>query len=339
MKKVLNRWFIDGLNFMALGLFSSLIIGLIMDTIGSQTLIQAIDITFLSEIGKVAMKFAGAAIGGAIAYGLGASPLVIFSSIIVGTLGYDTFKGGPVGAYIATLVTVELSRFFAGKTKIDIILTPFLTLIIGGLIAKFVGPILSSLMKSLGNVIIMATEQQPFIMGILIAVIFGLCLTAPISSAALALMLDLSGLAAGAATIGCAAQMVGFAVTSYKDNGISELVSLGIGTSMLQVPNIIKHPFIIVPPTLASAIVAPIMTLFFPMMNNAAGAGMGTSGLVGPIMTVKVMGGTIETWLLIIVFYVALPAVLSYVIYTFMSKKGLINAGDQRIHVGKASEK
>ncbi|MGS0657257.1 PTS transporter subunit IIC, partial [Staphylococcus arlettae] len=296
MKAYLNRWFIEALSYMTLGLFGSLIIGLLLNTIGKQTVWPQVDLSFLAQIGDVAMSMTGGAIGAAIAYGLKSKPLVIFSCVIVGTLGYDTFGGGPVGAYIATLVVVEISRFYASKTKIDIIITPLLTLIIGGAVAKFLGSALNEFMTSLGKVINIATGQQPLVMGIIVAVIFGLTLTAPISSAALALMLDLSGLAAGAATIGCSAQMVGFAVNGFKDNRWSGLISVGIGTSMLQVPNIIKNPMILLPPTLASAIVAPLMTLWFPMTNNAAGAGMGTSGLIGQIMTIHTMGSSLNTW-------------------------------------------
>lgn len=333
MKTYLHRWIIEALSYMALGLFGSLIIGLILETLGGQTLLLQLDLSFLSEIGKVAMSVTGAAIGVAIAYGLGAKPLIVFSCVIVGTLGYTTFEGGPVGAYIATVVVVELSKLYAGKTKIDIILSPLLTLLIGGFIAKAFGPALNQFMTGLGNIIIVSTEQQPLIMGILVSVIFGLALTAPISSAALALMLDLSGLAAGAATIGCAAQMVGFAVTGFKDNGWGGTLSVGIGTSMLQVPNIIKHPMILLPPTVTSALVAPIMTTLFPMTNNAAGAGMGTSGLISQIMTINTMGGSLRTWVLIFVFHIILPAIISFLLYKFCLKKQWIKAGDQLIHI------
>lgn len=333
MVKYLNRWFIEALSYMTFGLFGSLIIGLILETIGNQTLIPQLNLSFLADIGEVAGSLTGAAIGVAIAHGLGAKPLVIYSCAIVGTLGFDTFGGGAVGAYIATLVIVELSQFYAGKTKIDIIIAPMATIIGGGAIALLFGPILNSLMTALGGIINAATDQQPFIMGIIVAVIFGLALTAPISSAALALMLDLSGLAAGAAAIGCCSQMVGFAVNSYKDNGWSSLISVGIGTSMLQVPNILKHPLILVPPTLANAIIAPIMTTLFPMTNNAAGAGMGTSGFVGQIMTIKVMGGTLDTWILIAIFHVILPAVVSFLLYKIMFHQNWIKAGDHKLDI------
>ena len=331
MKAYLNRWFIEALSYMTLGLFGSLIIGLLLNTIGKQTVWPQVDLSFLAQIGDVAMSMTGGAIGAAIAYGLKSKPLVIFSCVIVGTLGYDTFGGGPVGAYIATLVVVEVSRFYASKTKIDIIITPLLTLIIGGAVAKFLGSALNEFMTSIGKIINVATGQQPLVMGILVAVIFGLTLTAPISSAALALMLDLSGLAAGAATIGCSAQMVGFAVNGFKDNRWSGLISVGIGTSMLQVPNIIKNPIILLPPTLASAIVAPLMTLWFPMTNNAAGAGMGTSGLIGQIMTIHTMGSSLNTWILIIAFHIVLPIIVSYTIYSICVRRNWIKDGDQRL--------
>lgn len=331
MKAYLNRWFIEALSYMTLGLFGSLIIGLLLNTIGKQTVWPQVDLSFLAQIGDVAMSMTGGAIGAAIAYGLKSKPLVIFSCVIVGTLGYDTFGGGPVGAYIATLVVVEISRFYASKTKIDIIITPLLTLIIGGAVAKFLGSALNEFMTSLGKVINIATGQQPLVMGIIVAVIFGLTLTAPISSAALALMLDLSGLAAGAATIGCSAQMVGFAINGFKDNRWSGLISVGIGTSMLQVPNIIKNPMILLPPTLASAIVAPLMTLWFPMTNNAAGAGMGTSGLIGQIMTIHTMGSSLNTWVLILAFHIVLPIIVSYTIYSICVRRNWIKDGDHRL--------
>ena len=333
IKQWLHRWFIDGLSYMALGLFGSLIIGLIMKTIGQQTIWPALDLSFIGDIGVFAMKFTGVAIGVAVAYGLGAKPLVIFSSAIVGAMGHDLYDGGPAGAFIATLIAVELSRLYASKTKLDIIITPLATLIVGAIVGRFVGPTLSGFMKWLGNVISVSTEQQPLIMGILVAVIFGLTLTAPISSAALALMLDISGLAAGAATIGCCAQMVGFAVTSYKDNGIGGFISQALGTSMLQVPNILMKPAILIPPTLASAMIAPVMTTLFPMTNNAAGAGMGTSGFVGPIMTVHTMGGTVHTWLLILAFHIIAPAIISYVIYRLLRRMHWIKDGDQKLNV------
>ncbi|MFC3418437.1 PTS transporter subunit IIC [Salinicoccus hispanicus] len=328
MRGFLRRWFIDGMSFMALGLFSSLIIGLIIDTIG--TYVPYLE--SLKEIGAVAMAMTGAAIGAAIAYGLKAPPLVIFSVVVVSYAAYD--MGGAAGSYIASIISIEIARLYAGRTKIDIIITPLFTIIFGYLIARFIGPVIGDFMTSMGEVIVFATDQRPFIMGMLVAVIFGITLTAPLSSAALALMLDISGLAAGAAVIGCCCHMVGLAVTGYRDNGFSGVLSIGLGTSMLQVPNVLLNPFILLPPVLASAIIAPVMTVFFPMENNAAGAGMGTSGLVGQIMTIETMGPSPEVWILILVFQIVLPAVVTLVFYTLLKRTGLIKEGDQRLKLG-----
>lgn len=224
MRKLLRRWFIDGMSFMALGLFSSLIIGLIMDTIGTYIPF----LSFMTEIGAVAMALTGAAIGAAISYGLKAPPLVVFSTVVVSYAAYEF--GGAAGSFIASIAAVEISRLYSGKTKIDIIVTPLLTITAAYGVAQFVGPWIGDFMTSVGGFIVFATEQQPFVMGILVAVVFGLMLTAPLSSAALALMLEISGLAAGAAVIGCCCHMVGFAVQGYRDNGISGLISLGIST-------------------------------------------------------------------------------------------------------------
>jgi hypothetical protein len=190
-------------------------------------------------------------------------------------------------------------------------------------------------MKGFGELVMWATEQRPLIMGMLVAVLMGLALTAPISSAAIALMLDLHGLAAGAATIGCSAQMIGFAVISYKENGIGGLFAQGLGTSMLQVPNIVKNPRVLIPPTVAGAILAPIGTILFDMTNNAAGAGMGTSGLVGQIMTFTTMGFSMNTlWSVILLHFIG-PVVISLILSNWMRKKGLIKLGDLKIHTGE----
>lgn len=327
MRRLLRRWFIDGMSFMALGLFSSLIIGLIIDTAGTY-------IPYLSglkEIGAVAMSLTGAAIGAAIAYGLKASPLVIFSTLVVSYAAYD--MGGVAGSYITSIAVIEIAKIYAGRTKIDIIVTPFLTIVFGYMVAKFVGPAIGDFMIGIGEFIGFATEQRPFIMGILVAVVFGVTLTAPLSSAALAIMLDISGLAAGAAVIGCCCHMVGLAVTGYRDNGVSGLISIGAGTSMLQIPNVLLNPFILLPPVLSSAVIAPVMTVFFPMENNAAGAGMGTSGFVGQIMAVETMGPAMGVWILILVFHIVLPAVITLVFYILLRRMGLIKDGDQTLRL------
>lgn len=329
MKKWLHRWFIDGMSFMALGLFSSLIIGLIIRTLGT----YVSGLSSLVDIGNFAMGLTGAAIGAAIAYGLKAPPLVLFSVLVISHAAYDV--GGVAGSFVASIITIELARLYASKTKIDIIVTPFLTIVIGSFVGQLVGPVIGDFMTNIGQFVMYATEQQPFVMGMLVAVVFGIVLTAPLSSAALAIMLDISGIAAGAALIGCCCHMVGLAVTGYKDNGFSGVVSIGVGTSMLQISNVLLNPFIIVPPVLASAVIAPIMTVFFPMETNAAGAGMGTSGFVGQIMTIETMGADLNVFILILVFHIVLPAVVTLLFYYVMTRLSLIKPGDQKLRVAE----
>jgi uncharacterized membrane protein len=353
IKKHSKRYFIDALGAMALGLFASLIIGLILTQIinliwpeigGSVTLarfgeavglitsgqaqgLEAIEV-FKYLIGA-SSPVVGAAIGVAVAWGLKVKPLAQFSSAVTGAFGY--ILGGPVGCYLAALVGAEFGRQVAGKTKIDIILTPIVTIVTGCFVGWLVGPAVSAFMTSLGQLIMLATELQPFFMGIAVAVIVGLVLTAPISSAALCIMLGLSGLAAGAATVGCSAQMVGFAVASFRENRWGGLIAQGLGTSMLQVPNIVRHPQIWIPPTLASAILGPVSTLVFGMTNIPLGAGMGTSGLVGQVGTFTAMAGTYDfgTLLLIVAgLHFILPAALTLLFSEIMRKKGWIKPGD-----------
>ncbi|WP_243291062.1 PTS sugar transporter subunit IIC [Bacillus sp. FJAT-47783] len=322
-------YFVDALSYMALGLFSSLIIGLIIKTIGEQ-----IDFLHpLIEMGTLAMGLMGPAIGGAIAYGLQTPPLVLFSAIICGAAGAT--HGGPAGSFAAALIATEIGKLVSKETKVDIIVTPFVTISAGYLVATFIGPYIADFMEGFGNVIVWATEQRPFIMGILVAVLMGLALTAPISSAAIALMLDLQGLAAGAATIGCCAQMVGFAVSSYRENGLGGFIAQGLGTSMLQVPNIVKNPLILIPPTVAGALLAPFGTILLNMTNNAAGAGMGTSGLVGQIMTFSTMGFSMGTFWSVLLLHFIGPAVISLVLSEWMRKKGFIQLGDLKINTGE----
>ncbi len=327
-----KRYFNDALSAMATGLFSSLIIGLIIKTLGEQTAIFLGDnpvSALLVELGAAAMGLMGAAIGAAVAFGLKAPPLVIFSSIVTGTIG-ATF-GGPAGAFIAAVIGAEFGKAVSKETKVDIIVTPAVTLIMGMLSAKLFGPAVAALMAGLGKVIMSATELQPFFMGIIVSVLVGLVLTAPISSAALCIMLDLSGIAAGAATVGCCAQMIGFAVISFRENGVGGLIAQGLGTSMLQVSNIVNNPWILVPPTLAAAILGPISTMVFHMTNLPAGAGMGTSGLVGEIFTFTDMGGGASVWFAVILLHFALPAVLSLLIDAGMKKTGKIKVGDYKL--------
>lgn len=329
-----KRYIQDALSAMALGLFASLLIGLILKTVGEQTLLLFGENSvsqFLFNTGTKAMAMMGAAVGVSVAYGLNAPPLVLFASAITGTMGADL--GGPVGAFVAAAIGSEFGKAVSKETKVDIMVTPAVTLIFGSLTAGTIGPVVSLFMTSLGQVIGNATELQPFLMGIIVSVLMGLALTAPISSAALAIMLDLEGLAAGAATVGCCAQMIGFAVISYRANGFGGFLAQGLGTSMLQIANIAKNWRILIPPTLAAAILGPISTKVFMMTNIASGAGMGTSGLVGQIGTFTAMGFDSSTWFAIGLLHFLLPGLLSYLIYLPMKKKGWVKDEDLKLNI------
>jgi uncharacterized membrane protein len=336
----LQRYFIDALGAMALGLFASLIVGLILRTAGEQLanlLGSNAFFSFLEQIGGIAISMMGPAIGVAVAYGLGAPPLVLFASVITGAAGAAAgiegiaITAGPAGAFIAAVIGAEFGKLVSKETKVDIIVTPAVTIAAGILAANFLGPYVALGMLRLGDVIMWATVQQPIPMGILVAVLMGLALTAPISSAALAIMMQLSGLAAGAATVGCAAQMVGFAVASYKENGWGGLISQGVGTSMLQIPNIVKNPWILLPPTLAAAILGPFATTIFQMQNSPAGAGMGTSGFVGQILTATTMGFTGPVLISIILLHYLFPGILAYLFARWLRKTGHIKEGDYKL--------
>lgn len=322
------------LNGMALGLFSSLIIGLILKQIG-----DLLGFEDLVLFGKIAQYMMGPAIGAGVAYSLGAPPLVIFASLITGAIGAGTVNmvegvaslriGDPVGAFVASLIAAEIGRLISGKTSIDIVLIPAIVILVGGFVGIFIAPILSSMMSSLGTFINKATELKPIPMGIIVAVTMGIMLTLPISSAALSIALGLNGLAAGAALVGCCCQMVGFAVASYRENKIGGLISQGLGTSMLQVPNLIKNPLIWLPPIITSAILGPLSTTVFHMKTNSIGAGMGTSGLVGQISTIAVMGKSAVVSIIILHF--VLPAVITLTISEFMRNKRYIKDGDMKL--------
>lgn len=351
-KKIVKRYFINGLNGMALGLFCTLIVGLIMKQLGG--LIDNSIGTFLIQLGTLASACTGVAIGVGAATSLNAPKLVIYASGVTGFIGANASAlaggklitetgallisggGDPLGAFIAAIFGIEIGRLVAGKTKIDIIVAPFVTIVAGGLAGIFVGPPLSAGMAWLGNAINVATELRPFIMGIIVSAVMGVALTLPISSAALSIILGLSGLPAGAATIGCSTQMIGFAVASFRENKWDGLFAQGIGTSMLQMPNIVKNPKIWIPPTLASAILGPLGTCVFKMHNISSGAGMGTSGFVGQIMTWQTMSSTTPSGLLIfeiLLLHFILPAVLTLIISEFMRKKGWIKFGDMKLDV------
>lgn len=366
VKKYSKEIFIDGLSGMALGLFATLIIGTIISQVG--TFIPGTVGTYLFLIGKIASALTGAGIGIGVAAKLKASPLVAISSASAGIIGAFASKimmdsvlvsgalatsvgteltlnnsvlfigpGEPLGAFIAALVSIYIGRLVSGKTKVDILITPFVCISTGAAVGLFVGPPISEFMTGLGTIIIWGTEQAPFLMGIIVSVLMGIILTLPISSAALGIILGLSGIAAGAATIGCCCNMVGFAVASYRDNKVNGLLAQGLGTSMLQMGNIMKKPIIWLPAIISSAILGPISTVVIKMTNNSLGSGMGTSGLVGQINTYQDMvtngGNGTEVLIKIIVMHFVLPAILTLGVSEFMRKKKWIVSGDMKLEV------
>ncbi|MBY6035149.1 PTS sugar transporter subunit IIC [Fictibacillus nanhaiensis] len=318
-------YLITGFQYFALGLMASLVIGLIFKTIGEQ-----LSVPFFVTMGQLAMTLMGPVIGTAVAYGLKAPPLVLFSAGIAGAAGAEL--GSVAGCYVAAVIAVEVGKLVSGETKFDILVTPAVTILIGFSVASFIGPGIDQFMKAFGQLVMWSTEQRPLIMGILVAVLLGFALTGPISSAAIAMMLGLEGIAAGAATIGCAAQMVGFATSSFRENGFGGWLTQGIGTSKLQFPNVVKNPYIIIPPTVAAILLAPIGTLYFQMENIPAGAGMGTSGLVGQIMTLRTMGFTFETFLAIFILHFVGPILISLLVSEWLRKSGHIKFGDMKLN-------
>lgn len=352
IKKFLNLIFIDGLSGMALGLFFTLIIGTILK--------QAADLIdgdfgyYLGVFAVMAQRLTGAGIGIGVAYKYKSSTYVTLSAAAAGMIGaYATAiisgsilsdgtlvysgPGDPLSAFIAALAGIAVGSLPAGKTKLDLLITPAVTIIAGGAVGIIVGPPVSTIMTRLGDIINWGTVQQPLIMGIVVSVIMGMVLTLPISSAALGIILGLSGPAAGAATIGCCCQMIGFAVASFRENGVGGLLAQGIGTSMLQVPNIIRHPQIWIPEILSSAILGPIaISRFVGMTNNATGSGMGTSGLVGQIMTWQTMTA-VESPVLVLIkiflFHFILPGLLTLVFSEAMRKKNWIKSGDMKLSI------
>lgn len=351
LKKILDRIFIEGLSAMAQGLFATLIIGTIIQQIG--TLFGGMTGDLLFVIGKVAASLTGAGIGAAVAYRFKESSLVVVSAATAGMAGAFASKllagevlvegamvyagpGEPLGAFIAAYVGIFLGHLVSGRTKVDILVTPLVTIGTGSAVGLILGPPISGFMAWLGGIINWGTEQQPFLMGIIVSVLMGMILTLPISSAALGIILNLSGLAAGAATVGCCCNMVGFAVASFRENKIGGLLAQGIGTSMLQVPNIVRKPVIWVPAILSSAILGPVGTMVLHMTSNATGSGMGTAGLVGQIMTWQTMILTESAAVVLIkiaAIQIVLPAVLTLGISEFMRKKGWIRFGDMKLEM------
>jgi len=329
----ISAYIVRVLGGMAHGLFASLIIGLIIKQIGHYT-----SFLLLEQIGMVTQYLTGPAIGVGVAIAVGAPPLGIICSAVTGAIGGGTFVmgdgtaiirmalGEPVGAMLAGLAAAEAAKKVVGKTGVDIIVVPLTAILFGSLVGHFIAPPIAALMTYLGNFINALTTLYPLPMGILVSTVVGMVLTLPISSAAICISLGLSGLAAGAAVVGCSCQMVGFAVSSYKENKVGGLISQGIGTSMLQIPNIVKNPLIWVPPTLTAAILGPISTVVFKMENNSSGAGMGTSGLVGQFNAIAVMG--VQAWPQVLLMHIVLPALLSLMFSYAMRKKGWIKDGD-----------
>lgn len=352
MKKLLNHIFIDGLSGMAHGLFATLIIGTIVQQIGS--LIGGNLGDTLYALGKVAAAMTGAGIGVGVAYRFKESSLVVLSSATAGMVGGFSSKllagtvltedgsmlfsgpGEPLGAFIAALVGIEVGHLISGKTKVDILVTPLVSILAGSAVGLIAGPPISAFMTWLGSLINWGTEQQPFLMGIIVSVLMGMILTLPISSAALGVILNLSGLAAGAAVIGCCCNMVGFAVASYRENKIGGLLAQGIGTSMLQVPNIVRKPVIWLPAILSSAILGPVGTMLVNMQCNATGSGMGSAGFVGQIMTWQTMiayDSPTVVLIKILLLQFLLPAAVTLLFSEVMRKKGWIKEGDMKLEM------
>ncbi len=322
----LKTYFIDAMGAMAFGLFASLLIGTIFATLGEKTGIQ-----IFNTIAEYATGATGAALGVSIAYALKAPQLVLLSAATVGIAG--NALGGPVGAFVASIIAVELGKIVSKETRVDILVTPGVTIISGVFMAQFVGPGVSAFMTAFGNLVKTATLMQPFFMGILVSALIGIALTLPISSAAICIMLSLDGLAGGAATAGCCGQMIGFAVLSFRENGVGGLLAQGLGTSMLQMGNIVKNPRIWLPPTLASMITGPLATMVFHMENIPAGAGMGTCGLVGPIGVYTAMGGGEGMWTGILLVCFVLPAILTLIFGEALRRLGWIKDGDLKLEL------
>lgn len=344
LKKWLNEIFIDGLSGMALGLFATLIIGTIIAQVG--TLIGGSVGAYLIAISNVAKTVTGAGIGVGVASKFKEGPLVTVSAAVTGMIGafptvislesYGLGKPGePLGAFIAAIVAIKVGHLVAGKTKVDILVTPLVSILSGAIIGIIAGPPISAFMKWLGELVNVNVEAHPIIGGMVISVLMGMILTLPISSAAIGLAMNINGLAAGAATIGCCCNMVGFAVASYRENKMGGLIAQGVGTSMLQVPNIVKKPVIWVPAIVSSAILGPVASAALKMVSTPVGSGMGSAGFVGQIaaygaMTAEGMSGVVAI-LMILVMHFLLPAIITLAVSELMRKKGWIAEGDMKL--------
>ena len=350
VKGVLNYIFVDGLSGMALGLFATLIIGTILEQIGG--FITGTIGTYIVFVAAVAKSLTGAGIGVGMAFKYKTSPLVGVSAAVAGMVGAFASKllagavvtdagmlysgpGDPLAAFIAAFFAIQAGSLISGKTKLDILLTPAVSIIIGSAAGIFIGPPASKVTTYIGEIIVWGMERQPVLMGIVVSVVMGICLTLPISSAAIGIILGLSGIAGGAAVVGCSAQMVGFAVASYRENKLGGLLAQGVGTSMLQMPNIVRHPQIWIPPIITSAILGPISSAVLKMECYASGSGMGTSGLVGQFMTYSAMvdSGVSPAVVMIeiIVMHFIAPALITLAISEFMRKKKWISFDDMKL--------
>lgn len=344
-----RRYGIDAMGAMAQGLFCSLLIGTIVKTLGQQ-----LGLPFLTEVGAYCSAMSGPAMAVAIGYALQAPPLVLFSLATVGyaanALGSTTLSGGagaggPLAVLVIAVVAAEGGKAVSKETKVDILVTPLVTILLGVGLSALIAPAIGTAASAVGEFVKWATVLQPFWMGMLVSVVIGIALTLPISSAAICAALGLTGLAGGAAVAGCCAQMVGFAVLSFRENRWGGLVSQGLGTSMLQMGNIVRNPRIWIPATAASAITGPIATcLFHFQMNDPAGgvaSGMGTCGMVGPIGVYAGWVNDVATgakaaitgmdWLALGLICFVLPAVLTWVIGLFCRKIGWIREGDLKL--------
>jgi len=336
-----KKYAVDAMGAMAQGLFASLLIGTIISTIGEQTGIQ-----IFVDIGTFAKGVTGPAMACAIGYSLSAPPFVLFSLIAVGSAANSLGgAGGPLAVYFIAVISCELGKLVSKETKIDLIVTPFVTIASGVLLSKWLAPGIGTIAMAVGNAIMKATELQPFLMGIIVSVLVGAALTLPISSAAICAAFGLTGLAGGAAVAGCCAQMIGFAVVSFRENRWGGLFAQGIGTSMLQMGNIVKNPRIWIPPTVCAAITGPVATCVFRLqMNGAAVAsGMGTCGFVGQIGVYTgwindISAGlktavTFRDWTGLILICFVLPAVLTPLIALPLRKAGWIKEGDMKLEL------
>ena len=330
-----KRYGIDALSAMAQGLFCSLLIGTIIKTLGQQ-----LGIELLVTVGEFAGAMSGPAMAVAIGYALQSPPMVLFSLAAVGYASNQCGgAGGPLAVLFIAIISAELGKLVSKETKIDLLVTPLVTIFAGCVLSLALAPMIGKAAASVGDIIQWATELQPFWMGILISVLMGIALTLPISSAAICASLELTGLAGGAAVAGCCAQMVGFAVMSFRENRWGGMVSQGLGTSMLQMGNIVKNPKIWLPAILTSAITGPIATCFFHLEMNgpAVSSGMGTCGLVGPIgiytgwindapKTITVMD-----WVCLVLICFLLPAVICWALGLLFRKIGWIQEGDLKL--------